>query len=183
MIDLKDAYFHVSIFIQHRPFLRFALERRAYQHKVLPFRLSMSPHVVPKVVKAALIPLRERVIRVLNYLNDWLILAQSCTVMRTQGHGAQSPHPVGASGHLGKEKTLLYAEDIFSWYELDSVNLTARLSIERAQSMLNCLESFQGKRMVPLKQFQRLLGHIASTAAVMPLGLLHVRPLQCWLLD
>ncbi len=46
--------------------------------------------------------------------------------------------------------------------------------------MLNCLESFQGKRAVPLKQFQRLLGHMASTATVTPLGLLHVRALQHW---
>ncbi len=35
--------------------------------------------------------------------------------------------------------------------------------------------------MVPLKQFQRLLGHMASAAAVTPLGLLHMRSLQHWL--
>ncbi len=67
--------------------------------------------------------------------------------------------------------------------ELDSVNLTARLSEERAQSMLRCLESLQRKRAVPLKHFQRLLGHIASSAAITPLGLLHMRPLQRWLHD
>ncbi len=47
--------------------------------------------------------------------------------------------------------------------------------------MLNCLSSFRGRNVVPLKQFQRLLGHMASTAAVTPLGLLHMRPLQHWL--
>ncbi len=35
--------------------------------------------------------------------------------------------------------------------------------------------------MVPLNQFQKLLGHMASTAAVTLLGLLHMRPLQHWL--
>ncbi len=43
--------------------------------------------------------------------------------------------------------------------------------------------SFQRKRAVPLKHFQRLLGHMASAAAVIPLGLLHMRPLQHWLHD
>ncbi len=76
-IDLKDAYFHVSILPQHRPFLRFVFEGRAYQYKVLPFGLSLSPRVFTKVVEAALVPLREADIRVLNYLDDWLILAQS----------------------------------------------------------------------------------------------------------
>ncbi len=55
-IDLKDAYFHVSIVPRHRPFMRFAFEGRAYQYKVLPFGLSLSPHVFPKVAEAALVP-------------------------------------------------------------------------------------------------------------------------------
>ncbi len=71
----------------------------------------------------------------------------------------------------------------FLGMELDSVNLTARLSIEHAQSMLNCLESFQRKKAVPMKQFQKLLGHMAFAATVTPLGLLHMRPLQRWLHD
>ncbi len=49
--------------------------------------------------------------------------------------------------------------------------------------MLRYLESFQRKRAVPLKHFQRLLGHLASAATVTPLGLLHMRPLQRWLHD
>ncbi len=36
--------------------------------------------------------------------------------MRTQGHGALAPQPVGPSGQLGKEQTLLGAEDLFSRY-------------------------------------------------------------------
>ncbi len=76
-IDLKDAYFHVSILPRHRPFLRFAFEGRAYQYKVLPFGLSLSPRVFTKVTEAALVPLREQGVRILNYLDDWLILAQS----------------------------------------------------------------------------------------------------------
>ncbi len=183
-IDLKDAYFHVSILPRHRPFLRFAFEGRAFQYKVLPFGLSLSPRVFTKVVEAALVPLREAGIRVLNYLDDWLILAQSRVLL--------CEHRDTVLGHLSRlglwvnwEKRKLSPVQRISFLgmELDSVNLTARLSVERAQSMLNCLESFQRKRAVPLKHFQRLLGHMASAAAVTPLGLLHMRPLQHWLHD
>ncbi|KAI2668213.1 Transposon Ty3-I Gag-Pol polyprotein [Labeo rohita] len=41
-IDLKDAYFHVSILPQHRKFLRFAFSGEAYQYQVLPFGLVLS---------------------------------------------------------------------------------------------------------------------------------------------
>ncbi len=36
-IDLKDAYFHVSILPQHRKFLRFTFGGKAYQYRVLHF--------------------------------------------------------------------------------------------------------------------------------------------------
>ncbi len=49
------------------------------------------------------------------------------------------------------------------------------------QSVLNCLNTFKNRTAAPLKQFQRLLGHMAAAAAVTPLGLLHMRPLQHWL--
>ncbi|KAI2645917.1 enzymatic polyprotein [Labeo rohita] len=77
MIDLKDAYFHVSIFPQHRKFRRFAFRGEAYQYQVLPFGLALSPHTFTKCVDAALAPLQLRGICILNYIDDWLILVQS----------------------------------------------------------------------------------------------------------
>ncbi len=61
------------------------------------------------------------------------------------------------------------------------MSMTAHLTDNRAQALLNCLSSFRGRNVVPLKKFQRLLGHMASVAAVTQLGLLHMRPLQQWL--
>ncbi len=66
----------------------------------------------------------------------------------------------------------------FPGVELDSVSMTVRLTDERAQSALNCLSSFRGRNVVPLIKIQRLLGHMASAAAVTPLGLLHLRPMR-----
>ncbi|KAL0192323.1 hypothetical protein M9458_010619, partial [Cirrhinus mrigala] len=76
-LDLKDAYFHIQIAPHHRRFLRFAFERVAYQFTVLPFGLSLAPRTFTKCMDAALSPLRKRGIRILNYLDDWLVLAQS----------------------------------------------------------------------------------------------------------
>ncbi len=75
-IDLKDAYFYVSILLRHRPFLRFTFEGRAWQYRVLPFGLSLSPRVFMKAVEGALTPLREMGVKILHYLDEWLILAQ-----------------------------------------------------------------------------------------------------------
>ncbi len=182
-IDLKDAYFHVSILPRHRPFLRFAFEGRAWQYRVLPFGLSLSvPRVFTKVVEGALTPLREVGVRILNYLDDWLILAQSREQLGDHRdlvlrHLSQ----LGLRVNWEKSKLSPVQRISFLGVELDSVSMTARLTEKRAQAVLNCLSSFRGRNVVPLKQFQRLLGHMASAAAVTPLGLLHMRPLQHWL--
>ncbi len=76
-LDLKDAYIHIQIAPHHRRFLRFAFEGVAYQYTVLPFGLSLAPRTFTKCMDAALSPLRQMGIRILNYLDDWLILAQS----------------------------------------------------------------------------------------------------------
>ncbi len=96
--------------------------------------------------------------------------------MRSQGLGASAPQSVGASGHLGKEQALPSADNLFSRCGVRLCEYD-----ERAQALLNCLSSFRGRNVVPLKLFQRLLGHMVSTAPVTPLGLLHMRPLQHWL--
>ncbi len=111
-IDLKDSYFHVSILPRHRPFLRFASEGWAWQYRVLPFGLSLSPRVFTKVAEGALAPLREVGIRILNCLEHG---PRARTVVRSQGPGASAPQPVGASGQLGKEQALPCAENLFSW--------------------------------------------------------------------
>ncbi len=172
-IDLKDAYFHV------RSFLRFASEGQAWQYRVLPFGLSLSPRVFTKVTEGALAPLREVGIRILNCLEHG---PRARTVVRSQGPGASAPQPVGASGQLGKEQALPCAENLFSccgvrFGEYDGAphGRACPISSELPQS------SFRGRTVAPLKQFQRLLGHMASAAAVTPLRLLHMRPLQHWL--
>ncbi len=121
-------------------------------------------------------------VRILNYLDDWLILAQSREQLGDHRdlvlrHLSQ----LGLRVNWEKSKLSPVQRISFLGVELDSVSMTARLTEEHAQAVLNCLSSFRGRNVVPLKLFQRLLGHMASAAAVTPLGLLHMRPLQHWL--
>ena len=53
-IDLNDAYYHISMGRRHRQFLQFAFEGQAFQFKVLPFRISLSPRVFTRCMQASL---------------------------------------------------------------------------------------------------------------------------------
>ncbi len=115
-IDLKDAYFHVSILPRHRPFLRFAFEGRAWQYRVLPFGLSLSPPCVHEGCRGRPYPVTgsgrqdPQLPRRLAYSSPI-----QRAVGRSQGLAAPAPQPVGASGQLGKEQALPCAENLFSW--------------------------------------------------------------------
>ncbi|KAI2665918.1 Transposon Ty3-G Gag-Pol polyprotein [Labeo rohita] len=169
--DLKDTYFLVLILPRHRPFLQFAFEGRVYQYKVLPFGLSLSPCVFTKVAEAALAPLREVGFRILNYLDNWIILAHSWDLVCAHmdlvlNHLAQ----LGLWVNWEKSKLSPVQRISFLGVELDSVSMSARFSPECAQSVLRCAATLRCGSTVHLKQVQRLLGHMASSATVMPLG-------------
>ncbi len=63
--------------LHHRPCLRFTFKGVAYQYTVLPFGLSLAPQTFTKCMDTALPPLRKMGIRILDYLDDWLVLAQT----------------------------------------------------------------------------------------------------------
>ncbi len=178
-IDLKDAYFHVSILPRHRPFLRFAFEGRAYQYKVLPFGLALSPRVFTKVDGGSPCS-HERTGRSHPQLSRRL--AHSCSVsravMRTQGFGAQSPQPVGPSHQLGKEQTRPSAEDLFSRYRVGFGQTVSTPHRGTCSVGVELPEYIQGQDSGPTETFSEAPG---AYGAVTPLGLLHMRPLQHWL--
>ena len=76
-IDLKDAYFQIPIWPGHWRFLRFAFEGRIFEFQVLPFGLSLAPLTFTRCMDAVLAPLRQQGLSILNYLDDWLICANS----------------------------------------------------------------------------------------------------------
>ncbi len=134
--------------------------RVPYQYKFLPFGLSPSPCIFTKVAEVALVPLRERgcasstILTTGSYSHS---LAISCDLVLRDlvlRHLSQ----LGLQVNWEKSKLVPMQMISFLGMELDSVNQTARLTQEHAQSVLNCLKTLSGRMAVPLKFFQRLLG-------------------------
>ncbi|KAL0155801.1 hypothetical protein M9458_050064, partial [Cirrhinus mrigala] len=122
-IDLKDAYFHVSILPRHRPFLRFAFEGQAYQYRVLPFGLALSPRVFTKVAEDG---------HPDPHLDDWLIIAHSRDLL-CEHRDLVLQHLSHLGFQVNQEKSRLSPVQSISFLgmELDSVNMSARLTNER----------------------------------------------------
>ena len=76
-LELKDAYFQVPIHPSSRKLLRFTSEGTVYQFRALCFGLSTAPQVFTRVFAAVSAWAHSHGIRLLQYLDDWLILASS----------------------------------------------------------------------------------------------------------
>ena len=76
-IDLKDAYFHVTVIPKHRKFLRFSFQGSHYQYNRLPFGYPLAPRIFSKCVETALRPLHATGMRVLFYLDNLILIARS----------------------------------------------------------------------------------------------------------
>jgi hypothetical protein len=76
-VDLKDAYFSLSVQPQFRKYLRFALGNQVYQFCAMPMGLSSAPRVFTKILKPVLAKLRQNGIMCMAYIDDLLIVAPS----------------------------------------------------------------------------------------------------------
>ncbi|XP_075325299.1 uncharacterized protein LOC142383412 [Odontesthes bonariensis] len=181
-IDLEDAYFHVPVAPHHRQFLRFAFQGRHFQFRVLPFGLSLSPRVFTRCVTAALSHLQSRGMKILPYLDDWLVCApsQSQVALDTTcllSHVAR----LGLRVNSTKSGLVPSQSTVFLGVTLDAVTMMACPSPRRVSDILRHLLPFREGRRFHYMEFLRVLGKLTAAAAVVPLGLLSLRPLQRWL--
>lgn len=76
-IDLKDAYFSISVNRKHRKYLRFIFDNCLYEFTCLPFGLCTAPFVFTKLCKPILQHLRSKGIMLVMYLDDSIIISNS----------------------------------------------------------------------------------------------------------
>ncbi len=175
-VDLKDAYFHIQVVQRHRKFLRFAFGGKAYQYKVLPFGLTLAPWTFTKCMDAALAPLRLQDLRILNYLDDWLILASSREqVIRQRDSLLLHLRALGLWLN-GQKSVLTSAQQKIFFGSLSGLNLDAGQC-----GIQSCTARFKLGRHMSVGLCRRLLGLMAAASPVNPLGMLHMRPFLWWM--
>ncbi len=180
-IDLKDSYFHIQVVQRHRRFVRFAFGGKAYQYKVLPFGLALAPRTFTKCIDAALAPLRLQGIRVLNYLDDWLILAHSRELVSRHRDIVLGYIHSRPQDERQEECAPPISANRVSGGSLDSVQMQARLAPARIPDLTACLARFKLGHHVSVGTCRRLLGLMAAASPVLHLGLLHMRPFLWWM--
>ena len=148
-LDLKDAYLQVPIHPESRQFLRFSTAQGSFQFNVLCFGRTTSPQVFTRVMAPVSVMLHSLGIRMLRYLDDWLIQAASrdfCIWERDQV--MQLCKKLGIVINLVKSQLIPTQTATYLGMEIDSRSLRVSPTQKRIV-MLNSLKSFCPPRVSP----------------------------------
>ena len=186
-VDLKDAYFHIPIHRKSRRLLRFATAGndglRVFQFRALPFGLTSAPRVFTKVILPIGHLAHTHAICLLQYLDDWILrntdksllvqqaswlLRIMCRVGLVLNVQKSQLAPTQRLIHIGVE------------YWLDVGLMFPPMDrVHKIESGVSLLLSVQ---VTTAYFWLSLLGRMSSATDAIPLGRLHLRPLQLYLL-
>ena len=161
---MQDAA-NVPIAPHHRQFLQFAFQGRHFQFRVFPWGLFLSPQVFTRCMAAALSPLQSRGIKILPYLDDWLVCAPSRSQV-TRDTAILLSHVAQLGLRLNFTKSCLVPSQstLFLGVTLDAVAMKACPSPQRWDDILRLLLLFQEGRRSRYVQYMRLLGKLTAAA-------------------
>ncbi|XP_055915529.1 uncharacterized protein LOC129948518 [Eupeodes corollae] len=178
-IDLSQAYFHVPISVSHRCFLRLVYNEEILEMTALPFGLSPSPQIFAALTNWIAEILRKRGIRVLVYLDDFLVAHQDKKKLISQT--AEVVNTLELLGWwINYQKAVLNPMQKLEYLGVtwDTMVSTISLSKKKKEKILHSIEIFLTKQLHSQKQVQKLLGQLNFATFVVPRGRLYCRQLQ-----
>ena len=142
-LDLQDAYLQVPVHPESRRYLRFTMGGVSYQFRVLCFGLTTAPQVFTRLMAPISAILHRYGIRMLRYLDDWLILAESrTTCLPVRDRLLQVCEELGLQVNLRKSSLIPSQDMTYLGMQSQSVRFIAKPTETRVANLLKIIEEF-----------------------------------------
>ena len=180
-LDLKDAFFHIKVRRAYRKYLRFSLGDNIFQFRVMPMGSSSSPRIFTRLIKVLKGWAQSRGMKIHQYLDDWVVYGARDQVRLQTLQLRQMLMALGfvinqEKSELVPSQTLTYLGCQFNLQEG-----SVRLSDERWERLQRVINDFNSSSSQSARQWQSLLGVLASAEKLVDMGRLHIRPIQAHL--
>ena len=183
-LDLQNAYLQVPVHHDSRRFLRFVLDGKPFQFRVLCFGLTTAPQVFTRIMAPVSAILHRHGVRMLRYLDDWLILASSeIACLQSRDRLLAVCTELGIQVNLTKSSLIPSQSIVYLGMEILSLPFIARPTPTRAGNLIRLIEEFLSTSSPPAFLWRRLLGHLSSLILLVPGGMIRMRLLQLCLKD
>ena len=175
-LDLQDVYLQVPIHPESRQYLRFTLEGVPYQFRVLCFGLTTAPQVFTWLMAPISAILHSYGIRMLRYLDDWLILAESRTAcIQARDRLLQVCEELGLQVSFRKSSLIPSQDMTYLGMQIQSVRFVAKPTETRVENLLKIIEEFLSSPDPPAALWRHLLSHLSSLTLLVKGGMLRMR--------
>ena len=178
-LDLKDAYFQIPVHRSSRKLFRFMSEGTVYQFRALCFSLSTAPQVFTRVFAAVSAWAHSHGIRLLRYLDDWLVLSSS------EREGKQAVQSLLSLCHtlgivINEKKSDLVPSQTAKYLGMTIDTEAGKVFpfVARVEKFLAVAERFCALDSPQAQLWQVILGHLASLEWLVPHGRLRMRSLH-----
>ena len=178
-IDLTDAYYHIPIHRNFRKFLRFAIRGKVFQFRALPFGLVIAPRIFSMVMLDIARILRENGVAIHQYLDDWLVKHLDPDSLMAQVRAIlQLLELLGLLVNFKKSELVPSQKFEFVGVLYDLSEGRAYPPVQRTEKVKAMIDKFLHHDSRPGGEWLSLIGLLGSITDQVPLGQLHVRPLQ-----
>ena len=178
-LDLQDAYLQVPVHHDLRRFLRFVVDWKPFQFRVLCFGLTTAPQVFTRIMAPVSAILHRHGVRMLRYLDDWLILASSkIPCLQSRDRLLAVCTELGIQVNLTKSSLVPSQSIVYLGMEIQSLPFIARPTPARANNLIRLIEEFLSTPSPPACLWRRLLGHLSSLILLVSGGMIRMRLLQ-----
>ena len=167
-----------------RRFLRFVVAGKIYQFRVLCFGLTTAPQVFTRIMAPVSAILHRHGVRMLRYLDDWLILASTeIACIQSRDRLLSVCKELGIQVNFKKSSLVPTQSLVYLGMEIQSLPFIARPTPARANNLVRLIEEFLSTPSPPAFLWRRLLGHLSSLILLVSGGMIRMRLLQLCLKD
>lgn len=175
-LDLKDAYFLISIDKNHRKKLRFEWKSQLYEFNVLCFGLCTAPFVFTKLLKPVSQYLRSQGLISVNYLDDFLLIGQ--TYNECVNNVTKTMNVLQSLGfviNFNKSQITPKTECKFLGFIFNTNNMSIYLPEEKKQRIRKKTIKFLKLKKCTIRYFAEFIGLLTSACPAVRYGWMYTK--------
>ena len=163
-VDIKDAYYTVSIAAEHQKYLKFRWRDKLYQYTCLPNGLASASRIFTKLLKPVLSILRQKGYLSSSYIDDCYL--KGATYGECHDNVKETVMLLGDLGFpIHNEKSVLMPSPVLTFlgFVLNSITMTVQLTESRKQKLKNACLNLVNKDTCTVQNVAEVSGLIVSS--------------------
>ena len=178
-IDLKDAYYSVSIDTNHRKYLRFIWRNQLFQFTCLPNGLSSAPRIFTKLMKPAYSTLRCQGFENVGYIDDTYLKGSTFHACETNVSSTVKLFTdLGFTLNMAKSVLIPSQSITFLGFVLNSAQMTVALTPSKAMKVKSKAVELLHNQSPTIRTVSEMIGLMVASFPGVMYGPLYYRQLE-----